>query len=109
VSLVLPPAEVVMWRTGTPDVTEGKRERFWCATRNDTHGKVYHRSLEFLNRYVMPCTDQCEPSADAEPVPNSDGDFYWSGWHEEACENCDTQWAFSGEVVAWMRLPRFPV
>jgi hypothetical protein len=97
----------VRWQTGTPDVKEGKRERFWCAVKVG-HGKVGHCTLEYLNRHVMPVSDGLEPSPNAEPVPNSEYDeYYWTGWHEEACDQCETQWVYSGEVVAWMRLPRY--
>lgn len=95
----------VRWQTGTPDVKEGSRERFWCAVKG-APGKVLHCTLEYMNRYQMPVSDGLEPSADAEPVPNSEDEYYWSGWHEEACDQCETQWAYSGEVIAWMRLPR---
>ena len=95
----------VRWQTGTPDVKEGKRERFWCAVEGSP-GKVCHASLEYLNRYIMPVSDGMEPSDDAELVPDSEDEYYWTGWHEEACDQCDTQWAYSGVVTAWMRLPR---
>lgn len=95
----------VRWQTGTPDVAEGKRERLWCAVK--VGHKVGHCTLEYLNRYVMPVSDGLEPSPNAEPVPDSEDEYYWSGWHEEACDQCETQWAYSGEVVAWMRLPRY--
>lgn len=95
----------LLWQTGTPDVPDGQRETFWCAIKGHT-GKVAHRTLYYLNRHEMPCSDQCEPSKDAEPVPNSDGDYYWTGWFQESCDHCDTQWAYGGEVVAWCRLPR---
>lgn len=41
-----------------------------------------------------------------EPVPNSDEDYYWTGWFEESCDQCETQWSYSGEIVAWLALPR---
>lgn len=95
-----------IWHTGTPTVAEGACEQFWCAIETPT-GKVHHRALEYLNRHVMPVGDGLEPSKNAEPVPNSDGEYYWTGWHERACDQCETQWAYSGKVVAWMRLPRY--
>jgi hypothetical protein len=57
----------------------------------------------------MPLSDSCcDAPKGCEPVPGTDGEeFYWTGWFERSCEQCDTQWTFSGEVVAWMALPRF--
>ncbi len=94
------------WNTGTPDVKEGGCETFWCCFENDS-GKHFHRHLDYANRHIMPLADGQDETAGMEPVPNSDEDFYWTGWHEVACDQCDTQWRFSQRVVAWMRLPRF--
>jgi len=100
----LPPPEWVAWQIGTPPVKEGKREQFWCAVKRGDG--IAHTFLEYLNRYVMPCADGLEPSTACEAVPGTENEYYWVGWHEEACEQCETQWAYTGEVIAWMRLPR---
>jgi hypothetical protein len=113
------------WKTGTPEVPQGGREVFWCATRN-RGGKVFYRHLAYLNGYVMQLSDsQDDPGDDAadpldglgdflggEPllldaVPvGDDGDYAWTGWYEESCDQCETQWRFMDEIVQWMRLPR---
>lgn len=95
----------VSFQDGTPDVKRGAKEVFWCVIRSQS-GRLYHRPLTYCNAHVMPCSDQCEPSDNAVPV-GDDGDYEWTGWFEQSCEYCDTQWAFTFEVVAWMRLPRF--
>lgn len=100
----LPPPEWVAWQIGTPPVKEGGREAFWCAVKHGTG--IAHTFLDYLNRHQMPCSDMCEPPKGAEPVENSEDEYYWTGWHQESCEHCDTQWSYSGEVIAWMRLPR---
>ncbi len=95
------------WNTGTPDVKEGGCETFWCCIEN-AKGKLFHRHLDYANRHIMPLADGQEDAPEGtEPVPNSEEDFYWTGWHEVACDQCDTQWRFSQKVVAWMRLPEF--
>ena len=69
--------------------------------------KIYHRTLTFCNGYVMPMSD-CSAGSPKNAVPvGDDGDYAWTGWYEESCEQCETQWTFEGEVVAWMRLPRY--
>lgn len=104
----LPPPEWVAWQVGTPPVEEGKRSSYWCAVQR-TDGKIYHRLLQYLNRHVMPVGDGLEPSPNAEPVTDSDGEYYWTGWYETSCDQCETQWAYSGEVVAWMALPKLKI
>lgn len=104
----LPPPEWVAWTLGVPPVADRAQRTFWCAVRTK-EGKVIHRFLSYCNRYVMPLGDHCdEAPKGCEPVPDGDGEFYWTGWFERSCDQCDTQWEFSGEVVAWMALPRFP-
>jgi len=95
------------WQTGTPSVKEGGCETFWCCIENDD-GKRFHRYLDYANRHVMPLADGIEDAPEGtEPVPNSDEDFYWTGWHEKSCDQCETQWTFKQRVIAWMRLPSY--
>lgn len=86
----------------------GEQTRFWCAYKHTAESEnVYHRMLCYCNAYVMPLADsQWDAPKTAVPV-GDDGDYAWTGWHAEACEQCDTQWEFGGEVVAWMRMPRY--
>lgn len=106
--VTLPPPESVVWNGFTPPVKEKSQATFWCAVRAKD-GKVFHRFLSYCNRYVMPLgDDQYDVPAGVEPVPDGDGDYYWTGWFERSCDQCDTQWSFDGEVIAWMVLPRFP-
>ncbi len=95
------------WSTGTPDVKEGGCETFWCAVEG-VNGKTFHRHLDYANRHQMPLADHIdEAPAGVEPVPGSDEDFYWTGWHEKSCDQCETQWMLNQRVIAWMRLPKF--
>ncbi|MDE2020638.1 MAG: hypothetical protein KGJ13_09910 [Patescibacteria group bacterium] len=97
----------VMWQTGMPDVATGKRETFWCATKGEANGKIYHRDLVYANKHVMGLSDSCwEAPKNAVQIGDSD-EYEWTGWFEESCDQCDTQWTFTGEVIAWMRLPRW--
>ena len=94
-----------LFQSGKPSVPSGGRQVLWCATRN-SEGKIFHRHLAYLNAYIMPLSDsQDDPGEDAVPI-GDDGDYAWSGWFEESCDQCETQWRFTDEVVAWMRLPR---
>jgi len=92
------------WQVGNPDVAEGKRERFWCAAQTAS-GKTSCKVLEYLNCYAMPASDDCDPPSDAEPVPGEEDEYYWTGWHQESCDICETSWEYSGKVIAWMRVP----
>lgn len=95
------------WKTGTPDVAEGRRETFWCAIKG-RNGKLFHRHLDYLNGHIMPLSDTCHDIAPEHAVPvGDDGDYKWTGWHEVSCDQCETQWGFRQEVIAWMRLPRY--
>lgn len=106
-NLILPPPQIVGWNTGKPDVKEGGQNRFWCAVKPLGSEKLHHRVLLYCNRYAMPLSDQMlEAPKGCEPVPNSDEDYYWTGWFEESCDQCETQWTYSGEIVAWLALPR---
>jgi len=97
-----------LWKNGTPDVKEGGREIFWCATRTSA-GKIWHRHLAYFNACIMSLSDSCdEPPEGAVPV-GDDGDYALTGWYQESCDYCETQWSFDGEVLAWMRLPRCDV
>jgi hypothetical protein len=96
------------WHTGTPDIPPGTQTRFWVATRNDD-GKVFERLLVYGNQYRMPLgDDQDEPPSIAMPIEN-DEEYLWTGWWQESCESCETSWCFSGEIVAWMNLPSYPM
>jgi hypothetical protein len=94
------------WKTGIPDVSEGRQEIFWCALKND-NGKIHYRPLNYCHRYIMPLSDSCDDAPEGcEPVSEGDDDYYWTGWYEQSCEQCETQWTVSAQIIAWMRLPR---
>jgi len=99
--------QTLKWQVGTPDVAEGKRESFWCAVPTAS-GKTSCKELEYLNCYAAPASDDCDPPANAEPVPGEEDEYYWSGWMEESSGICHPIWAFDGKVIAWMRLPVYP-
>lgn len=97
---------LVHWQTGTPDVPAGSKELFWCRCDNGNGVALYY-PLVYANRYQMPLSDSCyDPPKGCEPVPDSDDDYYWTGWFEKSCQQCETQWASSYKVMEWMRLPR---
>jgi hypothetical protein len=92
--------------TGTPTVAEGKLARFWCIVKPIGAPNLSTRYLCYGNKYVMPLSDDCyDPPENAVPV-GDDGEYEWTGWFEPSCDQCETQWAFSGEVIAWKALPR---
>lgn len=94
------------WSIEKPTVAKGKMQRFWCATKN-IRGGVSHCLLCYGNAYLMPLSDSCDnPSDNAVPV-GDEGDYEWTGWWEESCEQCDTYWEFNGEVITWMELPKY--
>lgn len=96
------------WSHGTPIVADGGQRSFWCAVRLHAHSNLTHRFLVYCHRYVMPLSDDCyDPPAGVTPVPDGDGDYHWTGWFEASCDQCETQWCYTGEVVAWMELPRY--
>lgn len=97
----------MIWNTGTPSVPPGGRRTFWCAIRGQ-NGRIYHRFLDYLNGLIMPLSDSCdEVPAGAVPADDEGIEYKWFGWHEVACDQCETQWAYHQEVVAWMELPKF--
>lgn len=91
---------------GTPIVPEGKLGHFWCIVKNTGAKYLSMRYLFYGNKYVMPLSDDCYDAPDiAEPV-GDDGDYAWTGWFERSCDQCETQWSFSGEVIGWKELPK---
>ena len=95
------------WNNGIPEVTEGRMERFWCATLSDS-GKVFHRHLCYANKHPMPLNDYSDTVPDcAEPIEGDENNYAWTGWYEESCDQCETQWQFSRKVIAWTSLPKY--
>lgn len=105
--LTPPQSHTVFWRTGIPPVSPGGRKTFWCAVRG-VDGNIRHCHLVYLNSYIMRLADSCyEAPKSAVPV-GDDGEYAWTGWHEESCDQCETQWAFDdNSVIAWMSLPKY--
>ena len=97
----------LIWQTGIPPVAEGAQRRFIVAIRGSGSGKIHRSMLLYSNQFIGPCSDGNEP-AEGQEEANDDGDYYWTGWFEESCDQCDTFWKFSGDVVAWMPLPAYP-
>lgn len=89
------------WFAGIPLVTEGSYGTFWCRVKGG------YNLLEYRNRFIGQCSDDCDPPKGADIVPDSEDEYYWTGWFEAACDQCDTFWAFDAEnVIAWMPLPK---
>lgn len=97
--------EALEWKTGIPPVKERTQETFWCVTRTST-GTLGTALLCYGNKFIMPLSDTCDgPPANAVPI-GDDGDYEWTGWWEESCDQCDTYWAHLDTVVAWIPLPK---
>lgn len=78
---------------------------FWCLTKESPTSPERARALCYANGYLMGVSDSAgDPPEGAIPV-GDDGDYSWTGWFEGSCQQCDTYWTYSGEVVAWMELP----
>ena len=95
------------WQTGVPPVAPGESRDYWVAFRNHDDQTRYCL-LSYLNKYVMPLHDDCL-EADAKyatPIPDSDGDYWWTGWFEAYCDKCEVHWISHLHVLAWMELPR---
>lgn len=86
------------WRTGIPDVPEGGQRPFLCKVNGGGHC-----ILLYSNRYIAPASDTAEPAMGTEA--NDDGDYFWTGWFEESCVQCDTFWSWAGTIDGWMPLP----
>ena len=90
-----------LWRTGLPPVDEGRQRVFLCSVK-DCETPM---TLIYSNRYIADMSDgQHDPGEAIETSPDS-GEYYWTGWFEEGCSQCDTFWRFDREVEAWMELP----
>lgn len=89
------------WFAGIPTVIEGSSEAFWCRVKGG------YCLLEYRNRFIGSCAGDSEPPEGTEPVEGGEDEYYWTGWFEAACDQCDTFWAFDAEnVIAWMPLPK---
>ena len=91
----------------TPTVPLGGQESFWCETQNES-GHKYRRLLTYMNEYEMGLADDC----DSAPLDNVRYDeekdtWYWTGWFEPSCEQCEIHWTFHDKVLRWLPLPRF--
>ncbi|ADU71516.1 hypothetical protein [Pantoea sp. At-9b] len=68
----------VVWRSGTPAVTEGSSERFWV-THRLKDGSLHVADLFYFN---CPAPDDEDAFCEAE-MTSPDGDPYWpEGWHD---------------------------
>jgi hypothetical protein len=97
------------WITGnTPDIPEGTRGRFIVSIRRD-NGNLYSCEMDYLNRFAMPCADGSEPSDNAELVEEGEEEYYWTGWHQNSCEHCDTSWSYDSpeRIVAYLPMPAY--
>ena len=86
------------WHDGVPEVPEGVQRAFLCST----NGVVLR--LLYSNRFVGPASDETDPESEDEVAPDS-GEYYWTGWFEESCDQCDTFWRWDKPVEGWMPLP----
>jgi hypothetical protein len=80
-------------------------ERFLCRVRPDKNSpKEFIRPLEYASDYLMPLSDHCADIPSQAKEIDGEDDLSWTGWFEEFCTNCETQFVFSGEVIAWIKL-----
>lgn len=89
----------------TPTIPTGTQRSFWCRVLNEGASKPRNRLLVYCNAYIMPLSDSCCDAPECAVPVGDDGDYSWTGWVEESCEQCDTYWTFSGKVLAWFDLP----
>ena len=96
------------WQTGVPPVAPGESKDYWVAYNRPGDSKTFYKMLSYLNKYVMPLHDACPEVEEkyATPIPDSDGDYWWTGWFEPYCEQCEVHWISHLKVLAWMELPR---
>ena len=90
-----------LWRTGLPPVDEGRQRVFLCSVK----GCETPMTLIYNNRYIADISDGQDDPGDAVETSPDSGEYYWTGWFEEGCSQCDTFWRFDREVEAWMELP----
>lgn len=90
-----------LWRTGLPPVDEGRQRVFLCSVK----GCETPMALIYSNRYIADMSDGQDDPGDAVETSPDSGEYYWTGWFEEGCSQCDTFWRFDREVEAWMELP----
>ena len=93
--------EASKWRTGLPTVEEGRQRVFLCSVK----GCETPMTLIYNNRYIADISDGQDDPGDAVETSPDSGEYYWTGWFEEGCSQCDTFWRFDREVEAWMELP----
>lgn len=96
------------WMVGIPRVPKGKQESFWCRVKNTGSEIEGLRLIKYDNAFLMPLSDTCDEAPENSLPVGDDENYEWTGWWEDSCEQCDTYWAFNGEVVAWIRLPSAP-
>lgn len=89
----------------TPNIPKGTQKAFWCRVLNTGASRPCNRLLVYCNGYQMPLSDHCYDAPENAVPVGDDGDYLWTGWVEEACEQCETYWTYSGKVLAWMELP----
>ena len=95
--------EAISWQVGTPVIGSGEMARYWCAVKGSAaEGR---RLLCYGNAYIMPLSDSCHDAPANAVAVGDDGDYAWTGWFETSCDQCDTYWAFHGEVLRWFELP----
>lgn len=93
------------WHTEPPATSRGTQTDLWCACRT-RGGNIYHATLEWCNHYHFQASDDYDQIPEGA-IDDGDGGFYYTGWMNPACESCETQYAFIGDVAAWMVLPSY--
>jgi hypothetical protein len=89
----------------TPSIPKGTQRAFWCLAINEGATRPRACLLLYCNGYIMPLSDSCDEAPKCAVPIGEDGDYEWTGWVEESCEQCDTFWTFNGRVISWMELP----
>jgi hypothetical protein len=100
------------WTLGNqPEIPE-HQARLFIVTTESAAGKRHSFQLSYLNRFLMELNDDLEePPSYVDPVPASEGEYYFTGWFEDACESCETSYFYSDweKIIAFTEVPILPV
>lgn len=100
----------LLFHTGTPDIPLRTMRRYWCVVdehrdpADSASSRLRTKLLCYGNGFLMPLSDD-QDEAPPHAVPFDDDSYTWTGWFEESCDQCDTHWTYTYEVVKWMALP----
>lgn len=101
-----------VWTLGNQPEIPTHQSRSFIVTTESSSGKRYSFQLSYLNRYRMELEDDFDvPPSYVDPVPAAEGEYYFTGWFEDACESCETSFFYSDweKIIAFTEVPLLPV